>query len=137
MNKTLKILFYLKKRVGYTSGPLPIYLRVTVDSQRMEGASQREIDPDKWDAGKQLARGNTTEARQLNSFLDSLRNQVYEAQRDLLNRGEDITAQGLKTILYGLTESSSRTLCEGYEYVIAQVREPCRTRVRNRYIEKI
>jgi hypothetical protein len=68
----------------------------------MEGASQREIDPDKWDATRQQAKGNTHEARQLNSFLDSLRSQVYEAQRDILNRGEEIIAQGLKNILYGI-----------------------------------
>ncbi|WP_073140514.1 hypothetical protein [Chryseolinea serpens] len=44
MNKTLKILVYLKKRSGYTNGPLPVYLRVTFDSQRMEGTTQREMD---------------------------------------------------------------------------------------------
>ncbi|HEY5747563.1 MAG TPA: site-specific integrase [Chryseolinea sp.] len=121
MNKTLKIYFLLKKRSGYTMGPLPVYMRVTVNRQRIEVTTQREIEPDKWDAVRQIAKSNTNEARQLNSFLDSLRNQIYEAQRDLLNRGEEITALALKNIIYG-NAGASRTLCDAFDHTIAQVK---------------
>lgn len=122
MNKTLKIHFHLKKRSGYTNGPLPIYLRVTVDCHRIDVTTQREIDPDKWDAVRQIAKGTTNDVRQLNSFLDSLRSKIYEAQRELLNRGEEITALALKNVIYG-KEEENRTICDAFDYTITQVKE--------------
>lgn len=122
MNKTLKIHFYLKTRSNYTPDEVPIYLRVTVDGDRLESSTQRDISSEKWDRSRQMAKGNSDDARQLNNFLDSLRAQIYEAQRDLLNRGQEVTAQALKNILFGHPESG-KTICEVYEYVIHQVRE--------------
>jgi hypothetical protein len=49
MNKTLKVLFFLRTRTSYVSGPAPIYMRLTVEGDRIEMATQREVDPDKWD----------------------------------------------------------------------------------------
>ena len=39
MKATFSILFYLKKRSDYSNGPLPIYLRITVDGKRAEIAT--------------------------------------------------------------------------------------------------
>ncbi|WP_073140517.1 hypothetical protein [Chryseolinea serpens] len=54
--------------------------------------------------------------------MDSLRNQIYEAQRELLNRGEEITALALKKVIYG-REEENRTTCEAFDYTITQVKE--------------
>ena len=90
--------FSPQERVGNPTPDGPIYLRITVDGERFEAATQCEICPDKWDRSGQMARGNTNDVRQLNNFLDSLRNQIYEAQRDLLNRGREVTAHALQNI---------------------------------------
>jgi len=36
MNTTMNLLFYLKKPKVYSTDPVPIYLRVTINSKRAE-----------------------------------------------------------------------------------------------------
>lgn len=105
MNKTIKIHFYPKKRSGYSSGTLPIYLRLTIDGDRTEFSTQREVDPAKWNyaAGRAIT-SKKEETRQLNSFLETLQSQIYEAQRDLLNKGKEVTVTAIRNKLYGIEE---------------------------------
>ena len=48
MNKTFTTLFHLKKPKNYFEGPVPIYIRVTVDGQRFEIHATRDWNPEKW-----------------------------------------------------------------------------------------
>ena len=48
MNTTMNLLFYLKKPKAYSAGPVPIYLRVTINSRGAEISTGRECKPDKW-----------------------------------------------------------------------------------------
>jgi hypothetical protein len=93
MNKTISVHFRLKKRSSSVVGEkLPIYLRLTIDGERTEFTTQREIDPAKWNSKKGRAIATKKEeTRQLNSFLETMQAQIYEAQRALLNKGKDIT----------------------------------------------
>jgi capsule polysaccharide modification protein KpsS len=74
MNKTISVHFRLKKRSSYVVGEnLPIYLRLTIDGDRTEFSTQREIDPAKWNSKKGRAVATTKEeTRQLNSFLETM-----------------------------------------------------------------
>jgi len=45
MNTTFSLLFYLKKPKNYQSGPMPVYLRITVNGQRSETTAWRECEP--------------------------------------------------------------------------------------------
>jgi hypothetical protein len=105
MNKTIKIHFYPKKRSGYFSGTLPIYLRLTIDGDRTEFSTQRQVDPAKWNyaAGRAIT-SKKEETRQLNSFLETLQSQIYEAQRDLLNKGKEVTVTAIRNKLHGIEE---------------------------------
>ena len=49
MGNIFKLLFFLRKPKQYESGPQPIYLRVTIDGQRVEMTVQRECEPSLWD----------------------------------------------------------------------------------------
>ena len=71
MNKTLKVLFFLRKPKDYVGGLMPIYIRITVDGQRVEMTTQRECDPEKWDrkAGRLLGLKKESN-RELNNYLD-------------------------------------------------------------------
>ncbi|MBT1696080.1 site-specific integrase [Fulvivirgaceae bacterium PWU4] len=121
MNKTLKIHFYLKKRGTYVSGDLPIYLRLTVDGKRTEFSTQREWDPSKWNQKAGRATGlKKEETRQLNSFLETLQSKIYEAQRELLNKGIDVTANLIRNKLLG-KEEIGKTLLEVYSHHVQQV----------------
>jgi hypothetical protein len=122
MNKTLKILFYLKKRANYVSGNVPIYLRLTIDGHRIEKSIQRECDPSKWDSRSGKVIGTNKEARQLNNYLDTVQTQIYEAQRFLLNKGEEVIVRSIQNILQG-KEEKKKTILEVYKYHVQQVKE--------------
>jgi CRISPR/Cas system-associated protein endoribonuclease Cas2 len=45
MNKSFKSFFFLKKKGGYISGQISIYLRITIDGKKSELTVQRKCDP--------------------------------------------------------------------------------------------
>jgi hypothetical protein len=57
MNKSFKSFFFLKKGNGYKEGPMPVYLRLSVNGQRAEMTVQRKCDPLKWNQSTGRARG--------------------------------------------------------------------------------
>jgi hypothetical protein len=62
---------------------MPIYLRLTIDGDRTEFSKR----------GRAIVT-KREETRQLNSFLETMREQIYEAQRELLNKGKEVTIKG-------------------------------------------
>jgi integrase len=123
MNKTLKVLFFLRTRTSYVTGPAPIYMRVTVDRERFEMATQREVDPEKWDnkAGR-MVKSKKESTRELNYYLDMLQGKVFEAQREMVSMGIEITANKVKNFLLGKEVEESKTLLEVYKQHVEEVK---------------
>ena len=68
VSKTFGLLFYLKKPKNYVKGPVPIYLRITVDGKRAEMATKRLCDDlGKWNA----ASGRMTESKEAIKTLNT------------------------------------------------------------------
>lgn len=109
MNAKISILFYAKRAKASTSGLVPIYLRITVDGVRIEISSKRFIMPEKWSQEQCRMSGNSEEARSLNSYLDILKGKVYDAQREIVQEGNLVSAETLKNKLLG-TEVKKRML---------------------------
>ena len=66
MNKTFNILFYVRKGKTTANGTAPIYSRITIDGQRAEITTKRNIAPEKWNSEAQKANGNSEEIKALN-----------------------------------------------------------------------
>jgi integrase len=123
MNKTLKVLFFLRTRTSYVSGPAPIYMRVTVEGDRFEMATQREVDPEKWDnKACRMVRSKKESTRELNYYLDMLQGKVFEAQREMVSLGIEITANKVKNFILGKDIEESKTLLEVYNQHVEEVR---------------
>src|SRR5688500_15255725 len=123
MNKTMKVLFLLRTRANYKGGPAPIYMRVTIEGERFEFATQRKADPEKWDskAGR-LIKSKKEETRQLNNYLDVLQMQVSEGHRELLTKVEEIAAKKINNSLHGIETDDSKTLREVYKQHIEEIK---------------
>lgn len=115
MNKTFTTLFHLKKPKDYRGGPIPIYVRVTVDGDRFEMHTKRECDPEKWNTANGRMIGHKEEAKQLNNYLDLVQSKIFEAQKDLLIAGYEVTASAIKKKLVG-KEERQKTILEVYKY---------------------
>lgn len=119
----MKVLFLLRTRANYESGPAPIYMRVTIEGERFEFATQRKADPEKWDSGAgRLVKSKKEETRQLNNYLDMLQMKVFEAHRELLTIGEEITAKKVRNFLLGIENDDNKTLLAVYNQHVEEVK---------------
>ncbi|OJW83633.1 MAG: recombinase [Bacteroidetes bacterium 46-16] len=104
LEKSFGLLFYLKRPKKYIKGPVPIYLRITVDGIPKELSIKRECDPVLWNSETQRAKGTKEAAKSLNAFMQTMEVQVHDARRRLIEGGKPITAQALKDQLTGREE---------------------------------
>ena len=96
--KNLFLNFNIKRTKILMNGEAPIYMRITVASERVESSLSRSIKPYQWDDNRERARGNSEEAIQLNSYIDTCRNKVYEYQLYLERNNKPVTARGLMNL---------------------------------------
>jgi hypothetical protein len=106
LEKSFTLLFYLKKPKNYCEGPMPIYLRITVDGIAKEIFTGVHADPEKWNGNAARLYGIKEDAKLLNATLDTLQTKVYEARRILIEKNEIITADILRGVLKGKTHES-------------------------------
>jgi site-specific recombinase XerD len=117
MNKSFSLLFYVKSSKLSADGTAPIYLRITIDGQRIEISSKRQVIPSKWNTSAQKITGTGDHARSLNEYLKTLERQVYEIHRQMLEKKLPVTAANLKNLLLGKEEKSSdRMLMSIFEH---------------------
>jgi site-specific recombinase XerD len=104
METKLSILFYSKTSKKNKDGLVPIYLRVTINGVRFEQTTQRYISPEKWSVDTGHAKGNTEEARSVNSFLDALKQRVYTYQKEIIMEGLPVDAANFRIKWLGIKE---------------------------------
>lgn len=106
MNAKLSILFYAKRAKTTTDGLVPIYIRVTVDGERIELSTKRYTHPDKWSIEGSCMKGYSSEAKSINSFQDSLKAKVYDYQQQLIREDELVNAENIRNKILGIDKRS-------------------------------
>lgn len=96
--------FWLKSRTD-KNGKSPITMTIGANGERAEFQTGKKIEPENWDNGKQQAKGKTTEAKLLNTYLSRLRNKVYLKEIELMQRGFLITARLLRDAVVDKVEA--------------------------------
>ncbi|RNL52226.1 Arm DNA-binding domain-containing protein [Pedobacter jejuensis] len=104
MKTNFSLLFYLKKPKNYQDGPVPIYMRITVDGKRSEITSGRSCVPEGWSAVNGRATGKKEDAKSLNAYLSDLQFKVNEAHRHLVLNGKLLTADTIRDKFLGKEE---------------------------------
>jgi len=107
---TFSLLFFIRKERKNTDGEAPIFLRITINGKRAEISIKRYIDPDKWDSKANKAKGNKSEIKSLNLYLDTVKNKIHDHHRHMVDRNEIITARKLKNRYLGITETNKYIL---------------------------
>ena len=114
MQTKISILFLLKRTKSKTEGLAPIYLRVTIDGKRIEVSTKRYVEVSKWSVPAGKMKATTEEARSVNAYLDMLKNQVYDHQTALIQRGIVVNADSMCNKLLGI-EEKNRSLIKIFE----------------------
>jgi len=111
MRGRFNLLFYLKKPKKYERGnPVPIYMRLSICGRRTEFSTTRKCDPAQWNSSGGKANGSDKVTQQLNAFLNMLRFKVYEAQHQLIERGEIVSTDTMRQTLKGEIKNSKMLL---------------------------
>lgn len=120
-NQTFTILFWIFK-AKIRNGKAPIYCRITVNGKRAQFSLKRSIDPEKWNSSSGTAKGNSEEARILNSYLNKVRNEMHKHFNLLEAKDEFITADTIKNSYFGIDEEE-RSLIDTFQYHNDQMKE--------------
>lgn len=99
MKTKITLHFYAKSTKMNANGKLPIYVRLTVNGQRLEFSSKKFIEKAKWSSEMSKMKGNTEEARSINSYLDMMRSKVLSAEMELLHKEEELSIENFQSIL--------------------------------------
>ena len=99
--RTFSLLFFVKRTKHLSHGEVPVYLRITVDGKRAEFSIKRSIQESNWDPKRTKAKGKSKTSIELNSYIDSIRMQIYRHQKELEEAQKEVTAESLKNAYHG------------------------------------
>ena len=109
MKTKITLHFYAKSTKMNTDGKLPIYIRLTVDGQRLEFSSKKFVEKSKWLPDLAKMKGQSEEARSINSYLDMMKSKVLGAELQLIHKQEELTIENFQNILLN-KEKNTRML---------------------------
>ena len=95
-NQTFSILFWLKKAKMNKQGLMPIWVRITVDGERAEFSTQKQIYSKFWDAEHNLVLETFSEARSINDYLTLVKADILRYYNILLSTKDVVTAWDVK-----------------------------------------
>lgn len=110
MKHKLSLLFYVRSSKAAKNGLLPIYQRITINSERIELSTSRFVEKSKWNISAGKMKGNSEEARLINGHLDLLKYKIYETEKYLINNNVEINAQSFKNKLLGIEEKQRKLI---------------------------
>lgn len=112
---TFNVAFILRKDKTLTSGDVPLVVRITLNGERAEFNAKVTINPEKWDSKKDIVSGSSIYAKKINSYIGTLKLSLYDAMKDLEERGMEVTAENIKNNYLGFIEFKQVTLLSLYE----------------------
>ncbi|WP_298486200.1 site-specific integrase [uncultured Maribacter sp.] len=101
MQNTFSTLFYPRGNDVDKNGKTPIYLRITVNGKRSEFSIKRKVLLTKWNSAAGKMNGATAEVRELNRYLDFIKNKVNKIQEKLIENEDLVTADIIKSLYLG------------------------------------
>ncbi len=110
MKHKMSILFYVKSSKASKNGLLPIYQRITINGTRIELSTSKFVEKSKWNTAAGKIKGNSEEARLINSYLDVLLAKAYETEKWMVNNNEEINAQTFKNKFLGVEEKQRQLI---------------------------
>lgn len=117
---SFSISFYQRTDKLDKNNTAPVFMRVTVNGERAEIATNRRFDVERWVMGQPV--GNRNDTKELQKDLDSMKAKVNTICRDLTDRNEIITAVKIKERFTG-RHIKSKTLVEAFTFHNDQLKE--------------
>ena len=78
--------------------------RITINGKRFEQSTNRFVEISKWSTEGNKMKGTSEEARLINNHLDLLKNQIRDAEMELIHKKTPVTIETIKSKLLGVDE---------------------------------
>lgn len=104
LEKSFGLMFFLKQPKNLNETLRSIYVKITVDGKATELSTKRKCDLSRWNTVAGREKGNKESTKELNYYLDTLEQMVYQAKRSLNDSDKLVTAQAIKDVMNGVTE---------------------------------
>lgn len=114
---TFSILFYLNTSKKKKSGKCPIMGRISVDGESKAFSTGMDIEPKLWDADKGMAIGKSDEAHTINKQIESLKSELEQHYRNMVENQGFVTAELLRNALRGIGTVQNTVMQEFAELV--------------------
>lgn len=98
----MNLMFYIRRVKVLKNGEMPIYVRITLGTRMADISIGTSVTENIWQPESGIASGKTKEARQINDYIDSVKNGIYEHYRQMLDEGKVITALFISIFLINL-----------------------------------
>ena len=131
MKTKVSILFYTKRAKAAANGLVPIYTRITINGKRFEQSTNRFVEISKWSTEGNKMKGTSEEARLINNHLDLLKNQIRDAEMELIHKKTPVTIETIKSKLLGIDERA-RMLVPIFQEHNNKIKELVGQRIRSR-----
>ena len=105
MENNLSVLFYLRKSKAKKNSEAPIYMRITVNGNRVDLSTHQFCLPEKWDVKHGYIRGPRAENRITNTALENNRSKVLKIYNQLEAIGKPVTAEQIRNVLIGKSKN--------------------------------
>jgi integrase len=112
MRQTISVKFFARKDRTTKEGLVPVFMRIGIADKRLNVITKIYVKPEEWSIENGKLKSNTEEARRVNKILEGFKMKAFDHQRDLMNEGNDITLENMKSKWYGVSLEKSRMLME-------------------------
>jgi site-specific recombinase XerD len=104
------------------NGKSPIYCRINVNGKRSEISLKKYIESSKWISTAGIVKGNSEEARVINTQINQLKVEINQHFNQLVSSNRTISAELIKNTLCGVGVQE-KTLIEVFKYHNQQMKE--------------
>jgi hypothetical protein len=111
---TFRVLFFLNKSKTNNDGA-PIMLRITINGQQVALNVRRRIPVFDWDQKRGLPLVRDPFTRDLDLYLETMRNKAFQAFTELNQEYDDVTAAMVRDYIQGVNGTNSKTIMEIWE----------------------
>ena len=110
--------FYVKEAKKDSKEIAPIYLRITVNGERAEVATNKKVDSELWDKSSERVSGRSEPARMINGHLENLLAKVNKHFSNADIKDERISVWHISSALKGKNDNQI-TLVKAFDYHIS------------------
>lgn len=125
---TFSILFYLNTSKQKKSGKCPVMGRISVDGKSTAFSTGMDILPNEWDAGRGTAVGKSVEVLTINRRIETLKSELEQHYRNMVENHGFVTAELLKNALRGIG-TGQQTVMQEFAGLVEEKRKSIGIRI--------